>query len=163
MYFLTVIFVLFYSISVVAQDWKVLIHEPIQLEYKIPSNWYVGGLKTNGLDTAITTALNIATDYSVSMMVKVSEVDLETLKNHKTGIYTFRKQEKKPIVFETKHFEFEQQISTWEEEPQTMAIQLVARGCNGRSYILYFWGTAEELKKNERIIMTIVKSFRGLA
>jgi len=162
---LSLIFMLGCGISVFAQDWKTLRQASIQLEYKIPSNWYVGGYWNEKACQCTGGTMNLAPDYSISMMIMASdEYGLDSLKQQKVGKNTFGKTTAPPNEIKTENFELQQSLSTWQSDTNTtvMRFSILRSENNSNNYLIYFWGEAAHINENASIITTIIKSIKTL-
>ncbi len=166
MNFITVLALLLLSTALQAQTtFKKLEQQPIALKYKIPTNWYIGGVQSTRQQPTIKSAMNVATDYSLSMYIVAAPStshSLPQLQAVEVGGYTFV--HKSTTIDTTKDtpIEFQQVIAHWEQEPQTMVLRFSATTATNWHYVVYFWGEPQAIMDNGKLLDTILQSMQSV-
>lgn len=143
--------------SATAQTWMALEQSPLNLRYEIPYNWYVGGYMTSRSCNCTSGTINTAPSRDLNMVIFFSDdFDVDSLKKQDVWGYRFAA----PSVIdtlETPHFAYNVEHSRWENDADIMVIRLSTQ-VNGKSYVIYFWGSDDVLNNMDETIMHIVNS-----
>jgi len=156
------LFLLVWSLTSNGQHWKELRQPPINLKYKIPQNWYVGGFTQGKACVCTGGAINTANDRSLNMVIfssNLEEIHIDSLKNQKIWGYSFAPTSMEVETLKTNHFEFKKALSTWNEDKDSAVLRFTASS-NGFIYVVYFWGELNDVTKKAETIESILESLQ---
>jgi hypothetical protein len=170
LYFYSLLF--FYqclSLPLQAQQWKQLEQKPLNVRYDLPRNWYVGGVMKEKNCHCYSGTLNSAFKGHLNMVLFESSAPTDAdVKKQDVWGYTFLEnvapsvgenlgQDAAVQFVKAQNFIFEQTVSTWREDTTLQVIRLYAK-VEKTHYLLYFWGSASDLKAQADVIDRIIKS-----
>ncbi len=163
-YLFALLFFVFWSFCLNAQNWKELSQAPINLKYKIPKGWYVGGFTHGKACICTGGTINTAKDRSINMVIFSSNeghVDMDSLKNQKIWGYSFAPPAVEGEALKTNNFEFEKTLSTWNEDKQSTVLRF-ATSREEFTYLVYFWGAFNDITDNSELIEFILNSIETM-
>ena len=135
---------LFFSASgLYGQSWMLLRQEPIQLAYKIPYNWFVGGLEKQ---PGYWRSLNTSPKGHINFLLLYSgELRAEELEQKAVWNYHFEGQDSSAADSLQGKFGLWQKRGHWREDRLEM-VRSWAWKKGERHYLLYIWGREEKME-----------------
>lgn len=141
--------------------WKRLTQKPLEITYKIPNGWFIGGYMKDPNCGCMGATINTAPDRSVNMVIfESNQFDLDSLKQQQLWGYTFLANldlDEDSLV--TAHLEYTKALSSWKED-ESLDVLRYATTYNNTSYLVYFWGEKEDISKHQETIDTILHSIK---
>jgi len=161
-YLFVLLFFVLGSYSINAQHWKELKQAPLKIKYQIPTGWYVGGYTSGKSCNCSGATINTADDRSLNMVIFSSDKeDLEALKKQPIWGYNFAPPSSDAEMLKTEYFAFEKALSTWQEDGQSTVLRF-ATSTTELKYLVYFWGSFNDVTKHAATIEHILKSIQQL-
>lgn len=161
-YLFVLLFSVLCSYSIYAQQWKELKQAPLKLKYQIPSGWYVGGYTSGKACNCSGATINTADDRSLNMVIFSSnDVNLDSLKKQAIWGYNFAPPSSDTEMLETDYFNFEKALSTWQEDDKSAVLRFATSSTEFK-YLVYFWGSFNDIAKHAKTIEHILKSIQQL-
>lgn len=155
----TLILILFATFIQAQTRWKQLTQKPLEVTYKIPDGWYIGGYMKDPNCHCMGATINTAPDRSVNMVIfESAQFDLDSLKQQQLWGYTFLSNLNiNEDSLATAHLQYTKALSSWKED-ESLEVLRYATTYNNTSYLIYFWGEKENIAKHQKTIDTILHS-----
>jgi hypothetical protein len=147
-----------------AQDWKILQQPPLGLEYELPQNWYVSSFMTERQCQCTGGTINSSPTSSLNMVIFYSNRDsigLDSLLRQGVWGYTYQADSPATQQLRYTHFVFQRNEGSWKEDKNLRVLRYTTEIDNNK-YVLYFWGTAENLQVHQSQLQRILHSLKKL-
>lgn len=161
-YLFVLLFFVFEPSILNAQHWKELSQATMQLKYEIPQGWYVGGFISGKACNCTGATVNASKDQKINMVIFSSNtVNLDSLKRQKIWGYSFAPPSMVSESLKTNFFDFQKDLSTWNEDDEATVLRF-ATSRNNFQYLVYFWGSFQEVTNHAQTIEQILNSIEQL-
>ncbi|MCP4441687.1 MAG: hypothetical protein GY810_22505 [Aureispira sp.] len=155
----TLILVLSSTFIFAQTKWKRLTQRPLEVTYKIPNGWFIGGYMKDPNCKCMGATINTAPDRSVNMVIfESNQFGLDSLKKQQLWGYTFLANlDISEDSLETAHLQYTKALSSWKED-NTLEVLRFATTYNETSYLIYFWGEKDDIERHQETIDIILHS-----
>ena len=138
-------------------NWVELQQPSLGLTYQLPKNWFVKGHTDSKNCNCTEGTLNTSPEGAINMVIyRSDEYSLDSLERQSIWGYSF-KNHSNSYKIETNGLHLQHTMSTWIEDKSLSVIRLSTESKDNR-YVIYFWGTLEDLANYKAVIERIIYS-----